>query len=111
MFTKQISPKFLSKNTVIPKKKLKNSSENPKDFENEREKAMKQFYDSFALIEEGKYKRNIEPKLFYSFDDKNDQEIEEKADDSDSNTEENEKKKKRKCQAAEIPTQFQTRKI
>ena len=64
-------------------KKNKNPENDKKDFEDQREKAMKQFYNSFALIEEGKYNRDFDQKLYYSFDDKANQQIDEKEEDSD----------------------------
>lgn len=72
-------------------KKTKDLTENPKDYENERENAMKKFYNSFALIEEGKFDRNGE-KLYYSFDDKTTQQIEEKNSEIGSDSNESEER-------------------
>lgn len=77
------------------KKKEKTDSENPKDFESQREKAMKQFYNSFALIEEGKFDRSNDQKLYYSFDDKAKQQEIEEEHDEESEEEEGQKGKKK----------------
>lgn len=88
--------------------KKKKKEENKLNYENERDHAMRKFYDSFALIEEGKYKRNLE-KMHLSYDDKNVvHKIEEKhnedntSDAEGSDSEENAQRKKKKNNEKEL---------